>query len=188
MLAAPSSPPSRRWIGYFVVLAVLGVTAIVVPFVYNLSIQLKPEQLAEARQRWRDRTPSNYDLEYLITTQHGEEKEDRAVLVQVREDRTVVVVDSGEIVYLDPALAVAAGSGVLTLSLESPSHYGVLALFEQMEAALRQDEKSGRRHFTTARFDPTDGHPSHFRRSFGGTKEGIEWTVKMTRFPPTPPR
>lgn len=187
-MPAASFPPSRRWIGYFVILAVLGITAMVAPFVYNLSVQLNPEQLAEARQRWVEHAPRNYDLEYLITTLQGEEKEDRAVLVQVRDGRTVVVVDSGEVVYLDPALAVAAGSGALALSSEPPSRFGVLALFEQMEAALRQDETSGRRNFTTARFDPTDGHPTHFRRSVRSTKQAIEWNVKMTRFPAAPPR
>jgi hypothetical protein len=179
---------SRRWIGFFAVLAVLGVAAAVVPLLYNRSIQLNPEQLAEARRRWQDHVPPNYDLEYLITTTRGQEKEDRIYLLQVRGGRVVVVVDSGEMVYLDPSLAVAAGSAVLAVSSDNPRQYGVEALFEQIEAVLRQDETTGRRNYTTAQFDPADGHPSHFRRSVSGTKEAVEWNVKLTRLAAAPRR
>lgn len=174
---------SRRWIGFFVVLAALGATAMIVPFVYNLSIQLKPQELTEARQRWQEHAPTNYDLEYLITTMRGEEKADHAYLLQVRGGRVVLVVDNGDVVYLDPSLAIVAGLGGLAVSSESPGQYGVAALFEQIEAALRHDETTGRRNYTTARFDPKDGHPNHFRRSVSGTKEGVEWNIKLTRIP-----
>ena len=109
-------------------------------------------------------------------------------MLQVRDGRTVLVLDSSELVSLDPALAILAGSGLLALSSKSPSQYGVEALFEQIEAALKQDETSGRRNFTSAQFDPVDGHPIHFRRSVSGTKEGVEWNVKIMRFPETSDR
>src|SRR5262245_43962052 len=47
---------------FFLGLLLLGTIAIVVPIVYNLKQQLTPEQLAEARERWRRHGPDNYDL------------------------------------------------------------------------------------------------------------------------------
>jgi hypothetical protein len=57
----------------------------------------------------------------------------------------------------------------------------VSALFEQIEAALRQDETADRRNFATAQFDPKDGHPLRYVRRVRGTKERMEWHVKLTR-------
>lgn len=181
MPAASSPRRPRRWIGFFLVLAVLAAVAIVVPLVYNLSIQLRPEQLTEARRRWHEQKIPNYDLEYLIRTTNGVQEEDRAYLVQIRGGHVVLIVDNGDLVYLDPALAVVAGLGVLALSVEEPSRYGVSALFDEIEATLRQDEMSGSRNFATAQFDPRDGHPLHYVHRVRGTKERVEWNIKMTR-------
>ncbi len=180
MTAALPHRRSRRWIGFFVVLAVLGATAMIVPLVYNLSIQLKPAQLADARRRWREQESSNYDLEYLVNTRRGEQKEERAYLVQVRGGRVVLVVEGGDVVYLDPALAAIAAPGVLAVSLEDPERYGVPALFDQIEAGLRQDETAKASNFATAQFDRVDGHPYHYRHG-RGRMERVEWNVKMTR-------
>ncbi len=172
----------RRWIGFFIVLAVLGIIAIVVPIVYNLSIQLRPEQLADARRRWRENAPADYDLTYLVkSAPGGVPAMDRDYFVQVRGGRVVLVVDSGEIVYLEPSLALFAGPAVLGVSSEEAEQYGVPALFEQMEAALHQDETGGRRNFATAQFDPKDGYPLHYVHRVRGTKDRIEWNVKLTR-------
>ncbi len=182
MTAELSRRRSRRWIGFFVVLAVLGTTAMIVPLVYNLSIQLTPDQLTDARRRWREQGSPNYDLEYLVNTRQGEQKEERAYLVQVRGGRVILVVEGGDIVYLDPTMAVLTGPGVLAVSPEDPGRYGVPALFDQIEAGLRQDETAKANNFATAQFDPTDGHPYHYRRG-SGRKERVEWNIKMTRFP-----
>ena len=52
----------RRWVPFFLVLVALGAVAVVVPIVYNLRLQLRPEQLEQARQRWREQGPPDYDL------------------------------------------------------------------------------------------------------------------------------
>jgi hypothetical protein len=185
MTAALSPRRPRRWIGFFIILALLAGVAIVVPLVYNLSIQLRPEQLAEARQRWQEQAPDDYDLEYLIRTMHLDQEEERVYLVQVRGGRVVLVVCNRDVVYLDPSLALAAGLGVLALSSENPTRYGVPALFDAIEATLHQDESTGRRNFATAQFDPKDGHPFHYVHRIRGAKERVEWNIKMTRLSPT---
>ena len=180
MPAAPHSPRSRRWIGFFVVLAVLASFAIIVPLAFNLSIQLSSEQLTEAQQRWQETGISNYDLEYLIKTTHSDNEEERAYLVQVRDRQVVLVVCDSELVYLDPSLALVAGLGVPALSLDDPKRFGIPALFAEIEAALRQDESSGRRNLASAQFDLKDGHPFHYVHRVRGTKERIEWNIKFS--------
>lgn len=181
MTAAFAHRRSRRWIAFFVVLGVLSTLAIVVPLVYNLSIQLRPEQLAEARRRWQENAPANYDLKYLVETKHASaiEPEKREYLVQVRDSRVVFVADTGEVLYLDPSLAIGAGPSVLALTSENARNYGVPALFDEIEAALRRDEMEGRKNYTQAQFDGKDGHPLHYIHSVRGTKERVEWFVKL---------
>lgn len=181
MPTVPHSRRSRRWIGFFVVLAGLAAVAVIVPLVYNLSIQLRPEQLAEARRRWQENALPNYDLEYLVRTTRSEQEEERAYLVQVRGGRVILVVYNRDMVYLAPSLALVAGLGVSALSSENPRRFGVPALFDEIETALRQDELTDRRHFATAQFDPKDGHPFHYVHRVRGTKERVEWNIKMTR-------
>ncbi|MGH7172882.1 MAG: hypothetical protein ACRELF_12870 [Gemmataceae bacterium] len=183
MTAAFPHRRSRRWIGFFVVLAVLSAGAIVVNLVYNLSIQLRPEQLADARRRWQENGPDNYDLEYLVEIKQKSdvEPEKSQYLVKVRDGRVVFVADTGEVLYLDPSLALVAGSEVLAVSSENPGQYGVPALLDQIAEGLRQDEMTGRRNFATAQFDPMDGHPTYYRRSVRGRKDRVEWFVKFKR-------
>jgi hypothetical protein len=184
-----TTPRSRRWMIFFLVLAALAVTALVVPIVYNLSIQLRPEQLTDAQQRWRDNAPADYDLEYLVKSQDesGEARES-AYLVQVRAGRVVFIMEGDEVVYLDPALAAVLGPAALALSSVDPRDYGVPALLDQIEAALRQDESSPRRDFAKADFDPRDGHPYHYVHRVRGTKKRVEWFVKLRRLPTNRPR
>jgi hypothetical protein len=165
-----SSPPRRRqrWIGFFVVLSVLAAIAIVVPIVYNLSIQLRPEQLAEARRLWRENGPADYDLAYLVQTSGADGEEQTQYQVKVRGGRTVYVEVNGEMVAAERTAKVA-------------ERYGVPELFDEIEAGLQRDAASGRRNFATAQFDPKDGHPFHYVHRVAGTKERVEWNVKMTR-------
>jgi hypothetical protein len=175
--------------GFFLVLAVLGTAAVVVPIVYNLSIQLRPEQLADARQRWRENAPADYDLAYLVKrSPDGVESVDAEYFVEVRGGRVVLVVADGEVGYLDPSLAVVADVALLALSCERAERYGVPALFDQMEEALQRDKAAQRRNFATARFDPKDGHPYHYVHRRRDTKERVEWNVKLTRISASPQR
>lgn len=180
MPTSSHSRRSRRWIGFFIVLAGLAAIAIIVPLVYNLSIQLRPAQLVEARRLWQENAPPNYDLEYLVRTTHSEQGEERAYLVQVRGGRVILVVCNSDVVYLDPSLALVAGLVVPALSAEDPKDFAVPTLFDKIEAALRQDELSGRRTFATAQFDPKDGHPFHYVHRVRGTKERVEWNIKFS--------
>jgi hypothetical protein len=174
----------RRWIGFFVVLGILSAIAIVVPFVYNMSLQLHPEQLAEARRRWQENGAADYDLNYLVKRELGSvSAREEEYLVQVRGGRVVLLADEREVVFVDPRLAVVAGSAVLAVSSENPRYYGVPALFDEIEAALRQRAAGEQRDYLKADFDPKDGHPSHFIFRRPRTKDRVEWFVKLTGIP-----
>jgi hypothetical protein len=170
-------PRSSLW--FFLVLAVLSAAGIVVPIVYNLSIQLHPEQLAEARERWQRHGASNYDLEYLVKTSHAGQEENYEYLVEVRAGRVVLIADQREVLYVDPSLLGFAGPWLAALSSEDPRRYGVPALFDEIEAALERDQTTDHRNYATASFDPNDGHPTHYVHRVSGTKERVEWVVKL---------
>jgi hypothetical protein len=176
------SPPSRnRSVWFFVVLAVLGIAAMVIPIVYNLGLQLRPEKVAEARGRWRRHAPADYDLKVLVTTTHeGGEERDEDVLA-VRGGRVRMAGSNGYLLFLDPALAVLTGPGFLALPPEDLRRHGVEAMFDRMEEALRDDAASGGRNYVTAQFDPRDGHPQRYVRRIRGTKERVEWLVRLER-------
>ena len=101
-------------------------------------------------------------------------------LVQVRGGQIVLVVGNSDVLYLDATLACVASLGVLALSSENSGQFGVPALFDEMETKLHQDESGGRRSFATAQFDPKDGHPYHYVHRVAGSKERVEWNMKLT--------
>lgn len=182
MPAASPRQRSRRWIVFFVVLGVLSAIAIIAPLLYNLSIQLRPEQLADARRRWQEKGPPDYDLECLVKReQGGVAAAEQQYLVKVRAGRVVLLIDQGEVVYVDPALAAVAGVAMLGLSSENPRDYGVPALFGEIETAMRQRTTGERRDYLKADFDPSDGHPTHYIYRVPRTKDRVEWFVKFTR-------
>jgi hypothetical protein len=63
---------SRRWLWFFGVLAILAVIAVTLETWYNLGQQLTPAQLEDARRRWQEHGPRDYDLVYVVTQLHGE--------------------------------------------------------------------------------------------------------------------
>jgi hypothetical protein len=172
---------SRRWLGFFVVLAALALVALVAPLIYNLSVQLRPEQLAAARQRWQANAPANYDLECLRKSRRGGQEEIISSRLQVRGGRIVLAAEEDELVYVDPSLALIAGCG-LVLVADHPERYGMAALFDEIEAALRQRGTAEGRYYLKADFEK-DGHPSHFVSYDARTKDRVEWFVKLAHVP-----
>jgi hypothetical protein len=172
----------RAWIAFFLVLAALAAAVVTVDLVYIrylLSLQLKPEQLAQARARWREHGPRDYDLGYQEKVTRGKQEEADKYLVQVRGGRAVLVARDGEVLLLDPVAGFAVGPTVRAVAPERASDYGVEALFDRIEAALRKDAGAGVR----ASFDARDGHPIRYARGNRRAGERVEWTSILTRVP-----
>lgn len=174
---ATRRPRPSTW--FFLLLAVLAVAAVVIPIVYNLSLQLRPEELALAKERWREHAPRDYDLEYRFKLDDDPEAAEDRYRVAVRAGRVVLAGCNREVLLLDPRVGSLAGVAVRAVPGEDAHACGVEALFEQIETALRQDETSGRRNYATASFDPADGHPLRFIHRVSGTRQRIEFHVKL---------
>src|SRR5262245_59451196 len=110
MTPPPTTPPRRplRWVGFFAVLAVLAGAGVTLPIVYNLGLQLRPEQLEAARQTWRERGPADYDLTFTIT--YDREKLGERHIVLVRGGKVVFASCEGEVLAVAPALGAALGA------------------------------------------------------------------------------
>ena len=154
---------SRRWVWYFLLLAAMSATAITLPIVYNLSLQLRPDDLAAARQRWKANGPRDYDLQFQEKiTEHGESSDSEWV-VKVRDDKVTAVTCDGE-----------------TLPAASYPELTVDGQFEVIEKGLQLDLATGmRRNYATAAFDLGDGHPTHYVRRVRGSGDRLEWNVNL---------
>lgn len=144
---------NRLWILFFLVLALLGVIAVVVPIVYNLSQLLRPEQLAEARRHWAEARPTDYDLwmDQRTTNAAGD----------VEEKRFVAHVRGGKATSADDGWPM------------------VEDLFDHIANDLSADAaRTDRRNYATATF-AADGHPTRYVHRIAGSKERTEWLIRL---------
>ncbi len=161
----PVRTRSRTWVWFFVFLAVMGAAAVTLPIVYNLSLQLRPEDLAAARAHWQAAGPRDYDLQYQEKiTQNGEQSESEWN-VQVRDDKVTAATRDGEVLP-------AAEYPNLTVDGQ----------FAEIEKGLQLDLAAGaRKNYATAAFDLGDGHPTHYVRRVRGTGDRLEWNVNLRK-------
>jgi hypothetical protein len=155
-----------------VLLAGLAVTAMVLPILYNLGQQLRPEQLKEARQLWREAGPADYDLTYSV--QYDREPLAERHVVLVRGGRIVWASCEGEVVQVSPAIGALIG---LAAGGHGQGGRDIPAIFAHLEDLLRQEGESKRRNLLVAVFDPKTGWPRRFIRRVSGTSTREEWLL-----------
>jgi hypothetical protein len=171
---------NSNWVGFFLILAVLGAAAVFIPIFYNLALQLKPDVLEQAQARWRRFGPANYELDYQERHTLNGVIDVTSYRVTVRNRRVTAVVCDGELTYLagaGPALGLGPWSYLL------PGRSGardVDEMFEHIDAQLQQDLLRSRRPYATADFDPKDGHPRRYVRRISGGSERLEWTARLS--------
>src|SRR5665213_241627 len=165
--SSPVRPVSRRWVWYFLVLAVMSSTAIILPIIYNLSLQLRPDELAAASQRWKANGPRDYDLQFQEKiTEHGESSDSEWV-VKVRDGKVTAVTCDGD-----------------TLPAAEYPDLTVDGQFAAIEKGLQLDLAEGvRRNYATAAFDLHDGHPTHYVRRVRGSGDRLEWNCLLYTSP-----
>jgi hypothetical protein len=181
MLPAPTPAAPRRsrgWVWFFVMLTMMAAVAIIIPIVYNLSLQLTPEQLAQARRLWQEHGPRDYDLEYAEKL----DPDTRIFIyaVKVRDGRAVSLVCNGKPELLDERAGLVVGPIALLGDAAEAQEHTVEGLFRQIEQSLREDaERGGRRNYVTATFDREDGHPLRYIRRVAGSRDRMEWNIKL---------
>jgi hypothetical protein len=162
----------RGWVAFFALLVALAGTGVVLPIVYNLGQQLRPEQLEAARRLWQEKGPADYDLTFTI--QYDRERTAERHIVLVRGGRVAFATCEGEVVYASPALGavlgVSAGPG-------QGRPFDVPAIFDRVGQFLIED--AGRRNFLVAVFDPKAGWPRRVIRRVRGTSTREEWNVRV---------
>jgi hypothetical protein len=180
----PSSPApvtARRWLPFFLLLAVAAAIAVVVPIVFNLRQQLTPEELDGARELWRSKAPPDYDLTYTI--RYDLDTHPVRYLVQVRGGEVVLVISEGEMLVLDPWAGFALGPCARVFGQENAAAYGIEGVFARIEKALAENAAASRRNFTTALFDARTGHPVRFVHRIRGTSKREEWKLELRLVP-----
>jgi hypothetical protein len=156
------------------VLAGLSVVAVVLPIVYNLDQQLRPGQLAAARERWRRAGPADYDLTYSV--QYDRERLAQRHVVLVRGGRVAWASCEGEVVCVSPAVGAVVG---LAAGAGTAGGRDVPAIFDHVEALLREEGSPGRRNLLVAVFDPQAGWPRRIIRRVRGTSTREEWNLHV---------
>jgi hypothetical protein len=158
-----NTPASRRWVWFFLFLVVMGIVAATTTTLYNLSLQLKPEQLAAARQRWQEKGSEDYDLDYEVKTDRDPSSD--VFEVQVRQGRIARVKCNGE-----------------TVTAAHPEALTVSRMFAIIERNLENDTQPGqRRTYARAFFDPQTGYPLLYIRRLPGTDQRLEWSMIRVR-------
>ena len=173
----PSEPRNYRWLGFFVVLGSLCITAVTLPIVYNLGQQLRREQLEQARSRWRERGPRDYDLTFTVRLDRDTGKQRHVVLV--RDGRVTAALVEGQPVQVSPAWSGAIGLPFASTTDRPP--WTVERIFDHLETLLAEQEQTRGRHFLVAVFDPQEGWPRRFVWRIARTSSREEWDLKVWR-------
>jgi hypothetical protein len=147
---------SWGWIVFFVVLTALCVVAITLPIVYNLGQQLRQEALDEARLRWREHGPDDYDLTFSVYLDR--DRQPQRYRVNVRGGKVTSATFEGEPVE---------------------RAFTVPLLFDHLQKLLDEQQESEGKNFLVAVFDPVEGWPRRFVWRIRGTSQREEWNLKV---------
>ena len=160
MSTSPRAQKNLGWLWYFVLLAVLAVSATIVLIVYNQNQQLRPDQIAAAQERWRKNGPRSYRLVYNISTD--------SPAGQKRTDYFDVTVRDG--------VVTRASLNEKALPAERLSEFGMDKLLAFVADKIAIDQERDRpRTFTRAMFDDQKtGALIWYIRRVMGSKERVE--------------
>jgi hypothetical protein len=155
------------WIYFFVFIIVssIGVAGFMIWF--NLSIQLKPEQLEAARQLWKKNGPKSYNMVY--TKRLNEEEKVDKFVVEVRDEKVTKVLLNGR------ALAKDAES-----DSDPRIYHSMDVLLRDVQRFMDIDQKPGApKVYVTAIFEPDTGALRRYIRRVMGTRLRIEMHVTI---------
>lgn len=141
---------------FFLTLAIAGACAVTIPWIYNSSILLKPQQIREASEKWKQQGPASYKLEFLETSQQPDYRKDMVVHVVMGKVETV----------LENARFT-----------EPNQSFTVDSILSRMQQLIEKETQQGGSFFATASFSGKDGHPTRFVLRRG--KKRFELVIKL---------
>jgi hypothetical protein len=170
---SPTTHHSRKWIWFFVALAILGVAAVSINWVWNAGEPLTPERLRTARELWQKNRPADYDLKIDVTKQYQSADGTGGTIV----DKIELHVRGGKITEFlvrgkepEPLLNRDDSRNEQAERARRES-YDMAGLFDSIEEFMDKDRRDGRTSFIRARFDKTDGHVVRFSRQVDGKQQ-----------------
>jgi hypothetical protein len=162
---APVRRRNRKWVWFFVALVLLTLTAVTSIVVYRWGQMLTPERLEAARKLWMEKGPKDYQFRYLKRLGGSD-----------RPDRFAVVVRGGKVRSVTL-------NGTIQLPARLLAYHSMDALFDDIEAFLKQDrEPNSARPTTFAQFAPEDGHLVSYMR--GGVADRQRVSLRVEEFKP----
>ncbi|MEY4395102.1 MAG: hypothetical protein RL595_2351 [Planctomycetota bacterium] len=141
---------------FFFTLMIAGACAVTIPWIYNSSILLKPQQIREASEKWKQQGPASYKLEFLETSQQPDYRKDMVVHVVMGKVETV----------LENARFT-----------EPNQSFTVDSILSRMQQMIEKETQQGGSFFATASFSGKDGHPTRFVLRRG--RKRFELVIKL---------
>ncbi len=174
-----SVPPRKKnylwvWFFVFVVVASVGVAGLMIWF--NLRLQLKPEKLAEAMQRWQEHGPRDYRM--TVTKRIGDSDHVDTFVATVRNQKVLDVQMNGE------PLRDQETDERFPPGHERLQYFTMDRLLREIERFMELDAKEGRKTYNVAIFDEQTGALRKYIRRVMGTRERVEEDVKVEPLPP----
>ena len=166
---SPPSPPTKNhaWIYFFVfiIVASVGVAGFMIAF--NLWIQLKPDQLEEARKLWQEKGPKSYNMVY--TKRLNDDAKVDKFEVEVRGNEVKKVLMNGRPLQKEKD------------EDEDPRiHHSMERLFRDIERFMELDKKpEAKKVYVTAIFDDQNGGLRRYIRRVMGTTLRIEMHITV---------
>jgi hypothetical protein len=174
----PPSPPRKKnyaWVWFFVFVVVASIAMAGFMIVFNLRLQLKPEQLADAMARWQEHGPADYVMTYTKQLKVNENTIADTFVVKVRAKKVFEVRMNGE------PLRDADGVPIVDERLQ---YHSMDSLLRYIERFLELDAKAGQKNYNLAIFDEQTGALRKYVRSDKHTRQHVDEEVKIEPLPP----
>ena len=160
------------WFFVFIVVASAGLAGFMIWF--NLSLQLKPEQLQDAMKRWKELGPADY---LMTCTKRLNEDSTDTFAVEVRARKVVEVRLNGK-----PLRNEETGEPYPP-GHERLQYYSMDRLLVEIERFLEMDAKASTKNYNYAYFDERTGALQRYVRSVRSTRQHVEENVKLEPLP-----
>jgi hypothetical protein len=160
-------PKNYGWAYFFafIIVASVGVAGFMIWF--NLSIQLKPDQLEAATKLWKEKGPKNYDMTY--TKQLNDDTRVDKFEVKVRGGKVEEVRMNGR-----PLVRQSEDAG------DPLPYHSMDRLLSDIERNMDIDQKAGApKVYVTAVFEPENGALRKYIRRVMGSKTRVEINVTL---------